>query len=231
MKKYSTLLFDLDNTLLDFSKDEKEALIKTLKLCNLPYDDKTVSTYVKVNDERWKEFEKGNITKDDIKKTRFKIFCQRLSLKPQMSPLEMDTTYRSLLSEGGNLLDGALPLLKVLAENGYELYAVTNGIESTQKKRLKKSGLDKMFKEVFISEAMGFQKPMKEYFDFVFEHINEKDKSKILLIGDSLTSDILGANKAGIDSMWLNRKKENCSIEKEPLFEIFDIKEAAKYLL
>lgn len=231
MKKYSTLLFDLDNTLLDFSKDEREALIKTLVLCELPHDEETVSTYVKVNDERWKEFEKGNITKDDIKKTRFKIFCERLSLKPKMSPIEIDSTYRSLLSEGGNLLDGALSLLKKLAESGYELYAVTNGIESTQKKRLKKSGLDGIFKEVFISEAIGFQKPMKEYFDFVFERIAEKDKTKILLIGDSLTSDILGANKAGIDSIWLNRKGEECLLEKKPLFEISNIKEAEKYLL
>lgn len=230
MKKYTAVLFDIDNTLLNFDADEHNALVATLKYYNLPYDEETVKAYVNINDGLWHDFEKGIITKEDIKNTRFALLLEMFAIKAPVSARQINDTYAFNLSEGGVLLDGAAELCEKLTENGLSLYAVTNGIELTQKKRLKKSGLDKFFKDVFISEKVGFQKPLKEYFDYVFEHIDEKEKEKIILIGDSLSSDIKGALGAKIDCIWINAKNKTNDVCEKPTYEVKNINEIYKII-
>lgn len=230
MKKYTTVLFDLDNTLIDFDKDERNGLLKTLKAYGIEPTEETINKYVMINDALWKKFEKGEITTSEIKIERFRGLFKSIGITPPVSIREVSETYAYNLSCGGNLIDGAQQLCISLKESGYMLYAVTNGIEKTQKNRLKRSGLDKILADAFISETIGFHKPTKEYFDHVFSKIAEKDKSKIILVGDSLTSDILGANNAGIDCIWLNLKNKKNISDINPTYEIDNIQKAAEII-
>ena len=229
-KKYSTVLFDADNTLLDFDKDENCALRKTLELYGVPVTEENIKAYVKINQGMWKALERGEITKPELKRTRFRKFFDAIGFETDADVFEVNEKYLSLLGEGGNTLEGAVELCRELKEKGYDLYIVTNGVANTQKNRLTKSGLLPYFTEIFVSETVGHQKPKKEYFDYVLSHINEKDIDKIILVGDSLTSDIKGANQSGITCIWLNLRGQELPEEYRPNYVIDDIRDVRKIL-
>lgn len=201
MKKYTTLLFDADETLLDFPAAEKASLKKVCEKFGIAYSEEIRKTFSDINLALWKQLEKGLITRDLIKSRRFEQFADTLGISAD--PKEMAPFYVSNLAECAFLLDGADALCKKLSLD-YDLYIVTNGIASVQKKRLAKSGLLPYFKSVFISEEVGSQKPEKKFFDYIFESIPEKNKSKTIIIGDSMSSDILGGINAGIDTCFFN---------------------------
>ncbi len=224
-KKYTTVLFDADNTLLDFDKDENCALRKTMELYGVPVTEENIKTYVKINQGMWKALERGEITKPELKRTRFRKFFDAIGFETDADVFEVNEKYLSLLGEGGNTLEGAVDLCRELKDDGYDLYIVTNGVANTQKNRLTKSGLLPYFTEIFVSETVGHQKPKKEYFDYVLSHINETDKEKIILIGDSLTSDIKGAMNAGLKSVWLNLKGQELPEEYKPDYVISDVRD------
>lgn len=225
MKRFSTLLLDADDTLLDFHKDERQALIKALTHFGVPVTEENIKIYSDINQGMWRQLERGEITKPELKRTRFKKFFEAIDFHCNEEPLTVNEYYLSLLGEGGNTLEGAVETVKALYEKGYELYIVTNGVAATQAKRLSRSGLLPYIKEVFVSETIGYQKPRKEYFDAVLEKITEKDKSKILVIGDSLTSDIKGAMNASLPCCWLNRYGKELPEEYRADFEISDVRE------
>lgn len=224
-EKYTTVLFDADNTLLDFDKDENCALRKTMELYGVPVTEENIKTYVEINQGMWKAIERGELTKPELKRTRFKKFFEAINFRCDTDPFTVNEKYLSLLGEGGNTLEGAAELCRELKEKGYDLYIVTNGIEKTQKNRLTKSGLLPFFTEIFVSETIGHQKPKKEYFDYVLSHIKEKDIDKIILVGDSLTSDIKGAMNVGLESVWLNLKGKELPEEYKPDYVISDVRE------
>ena len=228
MKKYTTLLFDADDTLLDFRKDEKQALVKALTHYGVPITEENIKIYSDINQGMWKQLERGEITKPELKRTRFKKFFEAIGFECDEEPLTVNEHYLSLLGEGGNTLEGAVDTVKKLYEDGYELYIITNGIAATQAKRLNRSGLLPYINEVFVSETIGYQKPRKEYFDAVLNNIKEKDKEKILVIGDSLTSDIQGAMNAGLPCCWLNRYGKELPDEYKVDYVIEDVSEVAK---
>ncbi len=203
--KYSSLFLDLDNTLLDFNMAEKVAVKKVLEKHNLPHDDFAIKTYSQINRSFWERFERGEIRKSEIFEGRFKTFCETFNKKGDTATLSKE--YVQFLSEGYYTVDGAFEILDYLKEKGYKLYATTNGLSTTQYRRIKESGLEPYFDKVFVSEDANHQKPEKEYFNFVLKNIPEKDKSKILVIGDSQSSDILGAINSGFDSCWYNLEK------------------------
>lgn len=202
--KYTSLLFDADNTLLDFDKAENVALKNVMAFYNIPVNEENCRKYSEINSALWKQFEKGEIEKMDIKLIRFKKFFEFLGVKENFDPLEVNEKYLSFLREGAFIIEGAVELCKSLKKKGYKLYIITNGIAATQARRLQKSGLLPYFNEVFVSETVGHPKPKKEYFDYVLNNIDEKDKSKILVIGDSLSSDIKGAQNAELNYIWYN---------------------------
>ncbi|MBQ3127441.1 MAG: YjjG family noncanonical pyrimidine nucleotidase [Clostridia bacterium] len=200
--KYTTLLFDLDDTLLDFGKAEDNAITLLLEKYNLPASEENKRLYSEINKSKWTALEKGEITRKELFATRFPDFFAALGVEADGA--KANEEYISFLGKGHFLLDGALEACRQLSER-YSMYIITNGAKKAQEGRLKDSPLMQYFKGVFISEEIGFDKPKKEYFDYVFAHIPEKDKSKILVIGDSLNSDIAGAVNYGIDSCWVNR--------------------------
>ncbi|MBE6732948.1 MAG: noncanonical pyrimidine nucleotidase, YjjG family [Ruminococcaceae bacterium] len=204
MKQYTTIYFDLDNTLLDFSKSEYNAIRKLLSIHNLPVSDEIAEVYSKINQTFWEAFERGDIKKEEIFAGRFKKLLEHLGEERDAEVMAKD--YFKCLSEGHDLIDGAEEILNRLKTQGYKLYATTNGVASTQYRRIKESGLEPLFDGIFVSEKIGHQKPSREYFDCVLQGTPEKDKSKILIIGDSQSSDILGGVNSGIDTCWYNPK-------------------------
>ncbi|SOC41055.1 YjjG family noncanonical pyrimidine nucleotidase [Ureibacillus acetophenoni] len=217
MKHYQTLLFDLDDTLLDFGKAENQALEKLFMELNIPLDENMKETYKMFNTGLWIAHEEGKIGRDELVNTRFAIFFDHYGKK--VDGVEYETKYRSYLDEGHQLIDGAMELIQALHQK-YDLYIVTNGVITTQEKRLKDSGLAQYFRHVFVSEEVGYQKPRIEFFEYVFNHLGNVDLDKTLIIGDSLTSDIQGGANAGIDSCWFNphRKINNTGVQ--PTYEI-----------
>ena len=230
MKKYTTILFDADDTLLDFGKDETCALIKTIKNHGVPASDENIKIYKEINVGLWKALERGEIDKPTLKRVRFARFFEAIALETNEDTFAINEEYLGNLGDGGNLLNGAKELILSLKKQGYDLYIVTNGIEKTQKRRLTKAGILSCFTEIFVSEAVGYQKPRKEYFDYVLSNIREKDIGRVLLVGDSLTSDIKGAEYAGITCAWLRHNPTADFSGYNPDFIIDDITELKKLL-
>lgn len=201
-QKYTTLLFDADNTLLDFFAAEARAIEITCKHFNIPFSKEVGKLYSDINDSFWKRFEKGEIKREEINVGRFAKFAQ--IMKSDVDATAMASFYVEELSNGNMIIEGADRLCEALSKK-YDMYIVTNGHASVQKRRFGTSPLPQYFKKSFISEEIGRRKPEKEYFDLVFKELSEKDKSKICIIGDSMSSDILGGINAGIDTCFYNR--------------------------
>lgn len=205
MKKYTTLLFDVDDTLLDFKRAEAESIKYLLKYKNVEPTDELVQLYSQINGDLWRQFELDKVTREELQLLRF----ERLFLELGMSvdTLECSQIYRKKLNESAYLMEGARQLLDSLYGK-YKMYIITNGLAKTQHSRLALSDLNKYFDYIFISEEIGYNKPKKGFFDKVYEIIPEKDKSKMLIIGDSLTTDVAGGNNECIDVCWFNFNKK-----------------------
>lgn len=203
-KKYEVLLMDVDGTLLDFDKAEAEAFRELLKKYGFSPEPALVEEYHDINKQCWEAFEEGRMEREQVLTGRFERFFKAHGR--DVDGQEAENFYRIHLGKGTYLIDGAIELCQYLKPR-YELYVVTNGIADTQRVRLKKSGLLGYFKGIFISEDAGSQKPQKEFFDYCFAHIPHASPEKMLLIGDSLTSDIRGGQNAGIDTCWFNPER------------------------
>lgn len=223
---YTTLLFDLDDTLFDFLASEKRAINFLMGDYGIEPTEEQHRLYSEINAAKWKKLEKGELTRKELGIERFADFFEQIGI--DADPVEANRKYMEYLSQPGILLDGALETCKKLSEK-YSLYLITNGTGFVQRGRLKNSPLMLYIKAVFISEDIGFNKPSREYFDYVLANIDEKDKSKVLVIGDSLSSDIAGAKNSGLDACWVNRKS---SAEKaEAKFTVNNVSELADGLL
>lgn len=222
MKKYETLLFDVDDTLLDFGAAEKLALQLLFEDQKIPVTAEIEAAYKRINQGLWRSFEEGKIGRDEVVNTRYSLLFKEFG--QEVDGVLMEQNYRSYLEEGSQQIDGAIALISDLQEQ-YQLYIVTNGVSRTQDKRLRKSGLFPMFKGIFVSEDTGYQKPMKEYFDYVFARIPNFSAEKALIIGDSLSADIKGGQLAGLDTCWFNPELKPNHTEIVPTFEIQKLNE------
>lgn len=192
------ILFDLDDTLFDFKACERQALSAVLRAFSLPFDSSDLSDYSAINDRMWKKLEKGEITRDALRVDRFEIFLSRFPEPP--SPIDFADRYMEALADTSALIEGARELLEYLSPR-YALYAVTNGYVQTQRGRILKADIGKYFRDVFISQQVGFTKPKKEFFDYCAAHIPNFELSAVVLVGDSLTSDIAGGNAYGLTTV------------------------------
>ncbi|MGG2055246.1 YjjG family noncanonical pyrimidine nucleotidase [Lysinibacillus pakistanensis] len=217
MTKYETLLFDVDDTLLDFDIAENAALDHLFKQENIAATPTLVARYKEINESMWRAFERGEVAKDTLHNTRFSIALKEFGYDVDGSYFE--AIFQKYLKEAHHYVDGAYEVIEQLA-NHYDLYVVSNGKTDTQNKRLQDAQLAQFFKDIFISEQTGFQKPMPAFFDYVFERIDGLQKSKTLIIGDSLTSDIKGGLQAGIDTCWFNIRHIDNTSTIQPHYEI-----------
>lgn len=219
---YKILLFDLDNTLLDFCANETDSLNKLFQKHGYIFTDELFELYNSVNKQLWADYENGKIELDDVLNSRFSETMLRLG--KEVDGIEWENQYRELLGNGCQLIEGALEVCRRLSES-HRLFVITNGITKTQIKRLKQSGLYEFFEDIFISQSIGSQKPSKEFFDYVMSHIKGFNGKEALIIGDSLNTDIKGGLMSGIDTCWFNRKLHECSPEIRTTYTIASLEE------
>lgn len=223
MTVYTSLLLDLDDTLLDFKAAETQAIRGVLENNSLPSNDEAVQTYSRINKSFWESFERGEIPKNAIFTGRFKRLLEVFGREGD--PAALSAEYCNALAAGYFTVEGAFEILDYLRQKGYRLYAATNGLSATQNRRIKDSGLAPYFDRVFVSEDSGYQKPEKEYYDYIISRIPEKNRRKILIVGDSQSSDILGGINAGIDTCWYNPQGIKAKYpSKYEVFSLMDLK-------
>lgn len=211
------VFLDLDDTLLDFGAAEHEALQKTLREEGIAPSAEVVSRYRAINRRYWEALERGEVTREQLFVGRFREFFAALGVKND--PEACNRRYLSNLALGHSLMDGAKEILDYLSEK-YELYLASNGVAATQYMRLKSADLTGYFRQIFISETTGFHKPERGYFDYCFARIENFDPRKAIIVGDSLTSDILGGKNAGIATCWFNPAKKPARADIRPDYEI-----------
>lgn len=197
MSKFTTVFVDADETLFDFHKGEQESLKNTLLTLGIEWKPQYSEIYSEENQKAWSSYECNEITRDEMKVQRFKTFFERANIAVELPLDEVNDIYISNLSQCGYLFDGALDFLERLTAIA-KVYITTNGLAKTQNNRFRVSGLDKAVHGIFISENIGCNKPAKEYFEFIFDRLGITDKSKVVILGDSLTSDMQGGRNAGI---------------------------------
>lgn len=202
---YQNILLDLDDTILDFGASENFAFQKVTESLGVPYTPALLANYKHYNQELWRQIEKNTLSKADLIVQRFPGFFSRYGIQG-LAGREIDDQFRAYLAEGGHVIAGAQQLLIDLKANGHRVYAASNGIYDTQINRLEHAGLIKYFDDLFISEKIGYNKPHIGFFTYAFQAIGSQANSSSLMVGDSLTSDIKGANTAKIPAVWFNPK-------------------------
>lgn len=212
-----TILLDLDNTLLDFDKAEKIALVKTLTELEISSDHEVIAAYNHINEEQWQLLEQQKITREIVKVRRFSLLFEKLHIEADSN--RAAERYQEYLGIGHYYIEGAEKILQEYSRQ-YHLYLVTNGTASVQEGRIQSASMEKYFQNIFISEKVGYDKPNRKYFDYCFSKIKNFQRNETILIGDSLTSDIQGGINAGISTVWFNPKQKKNGLDIRPDYEI-----------
>ncbi|GGG13795.1 YjjG family noncanonical pyrimidine nucleotidase [Paenibacillus abyssi] len=222
---YQVILFDADDTLFDYAKSELHALehafIEMGMECNSAY----VESYRVINQQLWREFETGLIKLDLLRTERFRRLFTVHQPDITIDAEQFSHTYLKYLGEGSFVLDGAVSVCSYLLANGYRIAVITNGIKVVQFERINRSELSNSFEQIIVSEDAGFQKPNKGIFDYAFNKLNIQDKSSVLIVGDSLSSDIQGGINYGIDTCWFNPHRKINASGIQSTYEIHKLEE------
>ena len=207
--KYLWLLFDADDTLFDYPKAEARALQGTFGQLGLSYPPDSLPVYHKFNQQVWQEFEQGLLDPLELRTKRFRLLFTEIGINSD--PQLFSSLYLKNLARASDLFDGVAETLQMLSTN-HHIGLVTNGLAEVQHPRLETSSINPFIEKVFISEELGAAKPEKAFFDFVFRAIGSPEKSQVLIIGDSLTSDMLGGIQSGLDTCWVNPSRKTTSL-------------------
>lgn len=236
MRRFDTILWDVDNTLLDFDMSEREAITKSFERFGLSLTEEIRTKYSAINRSMWEKLERKEITKPEVLTGRFRILFEELGLQKDADFVDaLQKDYQDRLANVFFYRDDSDKLMRKLREEGYKQYFVTNGVASTQHTKLSLSGLDLLADDMFISEEIGVEKPDAEFFEKSFARIKELqpdfDKSRAILVGDSLSSDMQGAFAAGVCACWYNpKRKEKQDALRLPDYEITNLWEIDKIL-
>lgn len=221
--RYDTLLFDADGTLLDFSRSEREAFAAAIAALGIVANDEMVHAYSIINDNLWKQLEQKKIQKSELRVRRFALLAEQYGL--DCDAYNLSESYVNELATRSYLLDDALEVCTRLFDEGHRLYLITNGFARVQQGRFMTSPLRPLFRDVFISDEIGFDKPAPQYFDAVRARIPNFEADKTLVIGDSLTSDICGGINAGLDTCWFNPTHKSAPEDMHISYIIDDLKQ------
>ena len=226
MKKIKAILYDVDGTLLDFETQEEVALSYCFKKYNLgELSEEKLELYKRINLGYWEMFEKNLITKEKLVVKRFEDYLEALGVK--LNAEEVNDTYFSKLGDTIVFKDNSYELVKSL-KGKIKQYVVTNGAIRVQKTKIAKSGFDKLMDDVFISDEVGYQKPRKEFFDAIKNRLGDVANDEILIVGDSLTSDMKLADNCNLISCFYNPKKKDYKVDFKIDYEISDLNEVKK---
>lgn len=222
MTRYPYLLFDADNTLFDFDEANVSSFRAVCAYAGLAFTPELFACFDRRNNAAWARFDRGELTKDETLRIQFREMSEELGLE-----LDIEGCNRvrlEVLGRSTALVPHALEVVRELKKT-HRIYLITNAVESVQRGRLGRSALAPLIEEAFISETAGAAKPSVEYFDYVFAHINGITRENCLVIGDSLTSDIQGANNYGLACCWFNPKKAPKPESLRVDYEIRDLRE------
>ena len=223
MANYYCVLFDADNTLLNFDAAENKALAETLVNYGIEPDAETVQTYREINSELWKQLEKGQIRREKLMSERFTRFLKAIDAAGNGA--EMNRFYLEQLSTHPDLMSAnVLDVLKELSEVA-TLAIVTNGFDRVQSRRVQESGLLNYIEDVFVSEKLDSEKPNRKIFDAALRSLGVENREHVLMVGDSLSSDIQGGINAGLDTCWFNPNHAENPGKVCPTYEISNLEE------
>lgn len=225
MKKI--VLLDLDNTLIDFNECARHSIINIFNELGFAYTEKVFETFICENVKIWKRLEKGEITKAELRANRWNIILGKLGTDYDGTIIE--EMFENGVAQGAYAVDGAYELLDYLHPK-YELYIVSNGFRHVQESRLRIGGFRKYFKDIFLSEDIGIQKPAKEFFDYCFEKLKQPEKEDVILIGDSISADIIGGLNYGIDCVWFNKNGDELPDDIKPTYVVDKLCDIEKIL-
>lgn len=215
--KFEYLFLDLDDTILDFAATERKSITRLFQAVGVEPTEELIQRYHVINLEHWRMLERGELTREQLGTRRFDVLFQELGVS--VSTAHCEELYRQFLSEGDDVLPGAAEALVSLSKK-YRLFAATNSTVQVQAGRLARTGLGVCFEKLFISEAVGINKPHADFFLRSFAQIPDFDPGKAIMVGDSLTSDIQGGINAGIVTCWINPKHRPAREDIRPDYEI-----------
>ena len=214
---YEILFLDLDDTILDFHKAERIAIGKTIRDFGVEPTEEILQRYHVINKWHWEQLELGKLTRAEVLENRFGVLFDELGL--EVDKTACARAYEKHLSIGHYFLPGAEEAVDALSKK-YRLFLASNGTASVQKGRMTSANLYRFFEKVFVSQEIGHNKPSKAYFDACFAQIPGFDPKKAIIVGDSLTSDILGGKNAGIATCWVNPNRLPGREDIRPDYEI-----------
>ncbi len=200
---YTHVLFDADDTLFDFQGSCRLSVAETVKQMTGKDIPGAFDIYERNNRRWWDRFEKGEVTMDQLSVGRFVDFTAEMGLTHTGTPEQWRDVYQSHLGSHPLMVEGAEELCHRLKGHCH-MYIVTNGIAEVQRNRMSRSAVKDCFEDMFISQELGCRKPQPEYFEIVLGRLGDIDRSRILVVGDSLSSDIAGSIAAGLDVCWYN---------------------------
>ncbi len=182
-------------------------------------------TYRPINDQFWYLYHNGKVSKEELRLGRFRETLTRFSIEDENLIKTLAEQYLKISPLKTALFPNAIEVLNYLQQR-YELHIITNGFVEVQRVKIENSGLKNYFKNILISEEIGFQKPQPEIFHHAFK-LAETLPENSLMIGDSLQTDIEGAQNAGIDSIYFNPRnkwhKYNPTYEIRELIELKEL--------
>ncbi|MCF2857561.1 pyrimidine 5'-nucleotidase [Pseudoalteromonas sp. SMS1] len=211
--KYTHILFDADETLFHF--DAYLGLKTLFAQYDIDFSREDFADYQQVNAPLWVQYQEGEIDAHTLQVTRFTQWANKLAVSPET----LNTGFLNSMAQICSPLPGAEALLTALSPSA-SLSIITNGFSALQKKRLNKTGFSHFFDQVVISEQVGVAKPDPQVFEHTFELLGNPDKSHVLMVGDTPKSDILGANRFGIDSCWLQHEGKVCPTDINPTYQV-----------
>ncbi len=221
--RYNWILFDADDTLFDFKKSARLALGHTLTDYKITATETHFQVYETINHDAWMAFERQEITAVELRKIRFERFLDAIG--EYRDPMEMNAHYLYLLSQTRFMLEGAVDLVETLRSNNYRMGLITNGLREVQRPRITHAEMDKYFDVIIVSDEIGVSKPHEGFFKHSFEMMGYPEKSEVIVVGDSLNSDIQGGNNYGVDICWFNPKGASNLTEHLPKFQIQRLEE------
>lgn len=220
---YKYLWFDLDNTLLNFHASSKASFAQMMTAWNLDGSLEAYQVYNAFNKKYWNDYEQGLMDQTMLKRKRFQRYFETIDF--DFDGLEANLIYLQGIVDNPVFIDGAAHILAFANENGYVCDLITNGMKEAQRPRIAKVDWNKYFRHLFVSDEIGLAKPQKSFFDHCLEAAGNPPKDEILVIGDSLESDILGAKNAGITSCWMNPSRKINPPDIVPNYEITKLTE------
>lgn len=215
------IFIDLDDTILDFKKAEGVALRRMLLSFNVEATDENVSLYSQINDKMWKRLERKEATREEILVLRFKEFFEAVNVNADA--FDANERYKEFLSQGHFFMPEAEELLEVLYKK-HRLFIVSNGTTFVQNGRIKSANIKRYFEDIFLSQDVGFDKPDARFFEACFNTISGFNRREAVILGDSLSSDILGGINANISTCWYNPQSKP-SGDIKPNYEIHSLLE------